>query len=92
MSEVMGSSIRKIYVPLLGEGTPVVRPTQGISLGGDLYRVLATPDYDASHERWEFPPGSVVCGIKEKKDGEEIIVARNLARNPGTDGTFSERQ
>jgi hypothetical protein len=31
-----------IYVPLLDEGTEVIRPTFGLSLGADAYRVLAT--------------------------------------------------
>ncbi len=79
MSAAMDSNTRTIYIPLLDEGTPVVRPTQGISLGGDLYRVLATPNYDPDDEHWEFPPGSVVRGVIEKRDGEEIVVARELA-------------
>ena len=33
----------EIYVPLLEEGTPTIRPTQAIPLGGDLYKILATP-------------------------------------------------
>jgi len=79
MSAAMDSNTRTIFIPLLDEGTPVVRPTQGVLLGGDLYRVLATPDYDSEDERWEFPPDSVVRGVIEKRDGEEIVVARELA-------------
>ncbi len=79
MSAATDSNTRTIYVPLLDEGTLVVRPTQGVSLGGDLYRVLATPNYDPDDEHWEFPPGSVVRGVMEKRDGEEIVVARELA-------------
>jgi hypothetical protein len=79
MSAVMDSNTRTIYIPLLDEGTPVVRPTQGVLLGNDLFRVLPTPSYNPDDEHWEFPPGSVVRCVTEKKDGEEIVVARGLA-------------
>jgi len=39
----MDSNTNVIYIPLLDEGTNVVRPTQGTPLGGGLYRVVATP-------------------------------------------------
>lgn len=50
----------KVYVPLLDEGTPTLRGTQAVPLGDNLYRILATPDYDPEDETWEFLPGSVV--------------------------------
>src|SRR5712692_2424623 len=78
MSAAMDTNTSTIYIPLLDEGTPVIRPTRAQSLGGDVYRVLATPDYDPEDERWQFPPGSVVRCIVEKRDGREILVARNL--------------
>jgi hypothetical protein len=74
----MESITRTIYIPLLDEGTPVVRPTQGVALGGDSYRVLGTPNYDLDDEKWEFPPGSIVRGVVETRDGEDIVVARGL--------------
>lgn len=83
MSAVMDSNTRTIYIPLLDEGTPVVRPTQGVLLGGDSYRVLPTPSYDADDEHWEFSPGSVVRCITERRGGEEILVARELATDNG---------
>lgn len=50
----------KIFIPLLEEGTPTIRPTQAISLGQDRYKILATPDYDPEDEVWAFLPGTVV--------------------------------
>lgn len=81
MSAEMASSTRMqtIYVPLLNEGTSVIRPTQGVQLGENLYRVLPTQDYDPNDEEWEFPPGSVVECLVESRDGQEILVARKKA-------------
>ena len=49
-----------VYVQLLEEGTDTIRPTQAIPLGGDLYKLLPTMNYDPEDEIWEFVPGSVV--------------------------------
>ncbi len=81
MSAEMASStsILVVYVPLLNEGTSVLRPTHGVKLGDNVYRVLPTRDYDPDDEEWEFPPGSVVECIQETRDGREILVARKKA-------------
>jgi hypothetical protein len=81
MSAEMASStsVVTIYIPLLNEGTSVVRPTQGVKLGENVYRVLPTQDYDPNDEEWEFPPGSVVEGTHEVRSGREILVARKRA-------------
>ena len=72
----MDSSIKStIYIPLLEEGTVVFRPTQGVALGTDVFRVLPTDDYDPEDEVWKFPPGAVVRCEKQKRDGEEILIA-----------------
>ena len=78
MSAEMASStsVQTVYVPLLNEGTSVVRPTQGVKLGENLYRVLPTKDYDPNDEEWEFPPGTVVECVGEIRGGQEILVAR----------------
>jgi hypothetical protein len=78
MSAGMASNTKTIYVELLDEGTKVARPTQGEVLGGNLFRLLPTRDYDAEDEHWEFPPGSVVRCAKEMRNGEEILIAREL--------------
>jgi hypothetical protein len=40
--------------------------------------VLPTADYDPELELWEFPPGSIVQGVLETYEGEEILVARKV--------------
>ncbi len=74
----------KIYVPLLEEGTPTVRGTQAIPLGGDLYKVLPTPKYDPEDEIWEFLPGSVVrCDIAHDDiTGRDFIRAFEKVKDP----------
>jgi hypothetical protein len=66
-----------VYVPLLHEGTHVLRPTEGLPVGKTRYKLLQTPGYSPELEEWEFPPGSVVeCAI-EKRDNREVLVARS---------------
>jgi hypothetical protein len=81
MSAEMASStsIVTVYVPLLNEGTPVIRPTQGVKVAENVYRVLPSKDYDPNDEEWEFPPGSVVECVIETRSGQEILVARKKA-------------
>jgi hypothetical protein len=78
MSEDRASNIETIYIPLLDEGLPVMRPTQGRSLGGEMYLVLPTPQYDPEDEHWQFLPGSMVVCMRERRDGDDILVAREL--------------
>jgi hypothetical protein len=66
----------EIFIPLLNEGTDVLRPTQGCVLGSNEIQVLPTPDYDPTNEEWEFPPGTKVRCEKEIKGGRELLVAR----------------
>lgn len=74
----MGLTTETIYIQLLDEGTRVSRPTQGVLLGKNLYRVLPTSDYDPNNERWEFLPGSVVrCRVENWSSGD-ILVAYEL--------------
>ena len=49
-----------IYVELLDEGTPTIRPTKGIFVADNIYRLLPTPNYDPEDETWMFHPGSLV--------------------------------
>ncbi len=78
MSEVTGLSTKIIYIQLLGEGTIVYRPTQGVCLDKNVYRVLATPDYDKNQEDWEFPPGSIVYG---EIDSNGRLIAHGIAES-----------
>jgi hypothetical protein len=82
MSAATGSNTSTIYVHLLDEGTTVLRPTQGAPLGSNVYRVLATPDYDQEDEHWQFPPGSIVRCVIERRDGEDVLVAHEAASSP----------
>ncbi|MFN4258382.1 MAG: hypothetical protein ACK4RK_03740 [Gemmataceae bacterium] len=78
MSVEMGSftNMVEIFIPLLNEGTDVLRPTQGLVMGPDEIQVLATPDYDPTIEEWEFPPGSKVRCVSESREGRKLLVAR----------------
>jgi hypothetical protein len=78
MSAEMASSTNTttVYIPLLNEGTAVVRPTEALKLGENVWRVLPTKDYDPNDEEWEFPPGSIVECRRETRNGQEILVAR----------------
>lgn len=67
-----------LYVPLLNEGTDVLRPTKGIWLGDDEAQVLAAADYDPRTEEWVFPPGSRVKCMSEVRGGRQLLVARQL--------------
>ena len=66
----------QVYIPLLNEGTDVLRPTNGVALGGDLVRIEPTGDYDPESEEWAFLPGSKVRCAHESRGGREILVAR----------------
>jgi hypothetical protein len=66
-----------LYIPLLNEGTYVLRPTTDIVLGPDTVQVLPTSDYDPAIEMWEFPPDSRVQCVVEVRGGREILVARH---------------
>ena len=78
MSVEMDSSISvvEIFIPLLNEGTAVLRPTQGLVLGPSEVQVLATPDYEPTVEEWEFPPGTRVRCVTEIRGGRRLLVAR----------------
>ena len=72
------SGTSTIFIPLLDEGTTVLRPTQGLLVCEGLFAVQSTPDYDPNDEHWEFAPGSVVRCVTEEYAGESILVAREL--------------
>ena len=79
MSAATDTSTSPIYIHLLDEGTTVVRPTQGVPLGSGVYRVLPTADYDPDDEHWQFPPGSIVRCVMERREGEDVLVAHEEA-------------
>ena len=65
-----------IYIPLLDEGTTVVRPARAIPLSNGVFQVLAPVDYDLRDEHWEFPPGSIVECDRDMRNGKEVLVAK----------------
>jgi hypothetical protein len=79
MSAEMGSGTNTIYVRLLNEGTPVMRPTNAVHLGNDVYRVLATDGYDPDDEEWEFVPGTLVHCVHDIRGGDEVLIAHKPA-------------
>jgi hypothetical protein len=53
-------SFIELHVRLLNEGTEAFRPTRALKLGGGLFKLVASPDYDPADERWEHLPGATV--------------------------------
>ena len=77
----MSTDTITIYVRLLNEGTDVRRPTTGVRVSGDVFRVEPTADYDPDTEEWEFPPGSEVVCAREVRNGVSLWIADKLAAN-----------
>lgn len=82
MAAVNGKTMKhetaKVYVRLPEEGSPTIRPTEAIYLGGNQYKLLPTENYDPEDEIWEFLPGSVVICEKIKNfEEKEILLATN---------------
>ncbi len=69
-----------IYIPLLDEGVPVIRPTTGEKLGEDIFRVLPIEDYSPTTEIWAFPPGAIVQCVEDVWEGKEVLVAKREYR------------
>lgn len=74
----MTTKTMRIYIPLLDEGTSVIRPTEGKQIKENIFLVLPTENYDPSFESWMFPPGSTVECQREVWENEEVLVARNF--------------
>ena len=72
----MSTDTIDLYVPLLNEGTDVLRPAKGRFVGPDVVLLESPPDYDPDTEEWEFPPGSEVRCVAELRGGVQILVAR----------------
>ena len=67
-----------VYVELLEEGTVCLRPVEAV-VRGNVYTLIAPPDYDPQSERWAFPPGSRVRCRAEPWSGGVVLVAREGA-------------
>jgi hypothetical protein len=53
-------SFIELHVRLLNDGTEVFRSTRALKLGGGLFKLVASADYDPGHEKWELLPGDTV--------------------------------
>lgn len=78
----MSTERTELFVPLLNEGTDVLRPATGVFVTADTVRLDSPPDYDPESEEWEFPPGTEVRCTAEYRDGRQILVARSRALTP----------
>jgi len=68
-----------IYVALLDEGVDVWRPVKARRLPGGAYLILEQ-DYDRSTETWQFEPGTVVMCRVERRNGRQVAIATEKAR------------
>jgi hypothetical protein len=53
-------SFIELHVRVLNEGTEIFRSTRGLKLGGGLFKLVASANYDPRLETWEHLPGSTV--------------------------------
>ncbi len=64
-----------VYVELLEEGSPTIRPTEAIDNGNGLYKLLPTSGYNPEDEKWKFLPETLVrCEKREGFHGEYLHV------------------
>jgi len=77
-SDQSGTSSPAVYVELLNEGIPCIRPVPVEFPGENLFRLLQTADYDPEDEHWQFPPGSLVRCRLEAWERGHFLVAREL--------------
>ena len=73
-------------MPLLNEGTTVLRPVVASDIGNNIYKIIGTEqgltpeDLD---EEWLFPVGSYVICKTEKRTIGTILIADNLMEELG---------
>lgn len=65
----------EIFVQLLADEEGTNRPTQGIPLGNNLYKILPISDYETADEVWEFLPGTIVRCEERSFRGEIYLLA-----------------
>jgi hypothetical protein len=68
-----------IYVALLDERVDVWRPVAARRLANGAYLILEQ-DYDRATETWQFEPGTVVRCRVENRNGRQITIAKEKAR------------
>jgi non-homologous end joining protein Ku len=85
----MNSERETIYVPLLDEGIEVWRPVAARKLEADTYLIL-DQDYDRDVETWQFGPGTRVRCRKERRNGDQVLVATEIACGEPTVSTSND--
>jgi hypothetical protein len=67
-----------VYVPLVGEGTPVWRPVTAVRVRPGVFR-LGGPVREG--ESWAFSPGELVrCAVRVFSGGEQGLAAFERAK------------
>ena len=61
------SAVVRLHMPLAESAS--IRPASALSLGGGLYKILPTPHYNPTIEKWRFSPGSIVILEQKTIDG-----------------------
>ena len=70
-----------IYIPLLNEGTEVLRPVVAYDMGNNIYKIIGTEqglNPEDLDEEWLFPVGSYVTCKTEQRATGTILLANNL--------------
>ncbi len=75
----MSEKTIKVYIDLLEEGTPTLRPAQAIDLGNGTAKLLPTENYNPESEIWQFVPGTIVKFKEVNNGGEKILFAYEKA-------------
>jgi hypothetical protein len=69
----------KLHVRLLNGASDALRATLGIEVGGGMYKLFPTDDYETQQESWEFVPGSMVRAEERTNTaGERFLLAVKL--------------
>lgn len=66
-----------IYVNLLDEGTPVLKPVLATHQQNNIYEIIVDEVQD--DDKYEFPPGSCVIVEQRLIDSKSVLVAIKLA-------------
>ena len=75
----------EIYVQLLNEGAPCVRPVPAVRRSDCVYRIEDAAPLRHPDEEWMFKGGSVVRCRREHWSDVDILVAYELVNEPGHD-------
>lgn len=69
----------RVYVRPLEEGTVVFRPALARPITPPVVELLIPEDYDPDDEEWEFQPGTTVYVERRELEGEQVLIAVQVA-------------